>query len=112
MGLARQGPRAHVGFGRRDAELDEADARLLHARRSGAGRRALVEHQAVDQQPLFFSWRTEDFRDACAELLAMYQRELEVKRVVVANAAHCTRRELSVTYSSLWVQQAGISCQE
>ncbi|XP_013404602.1 cyclin-dependent kinase 2-interacting protein [Lingula anatina] len=70
------------------------------------GVRDLEWHRCVGgAEPLFQTWPIEEFYNASEELLAMFNRELELKTTIVQNVAHVQNRETLMFYTSAWLHQ-------
>ncbi|KAB1277736.1 Cyclin-dependent kinase 2-interacting protein [Camelus dromedarius] len=55
--------------------------------------------------PLFHTWPTARFYEVSCQLSNMYRRELRLKRTIVEELAHCTDRDLTLSYLSMWLHQ-------
>ncbi|XP_063958934.1 cyclin-dependent kinase 2-interacting protein-like [Lytechinus pictus] len=58
-----------------------------------------------DASPLFTSWSVGKFVQASQHLQEMYQKELEVKKVIVEDVAHHDNRDIMMMYASSWLHQ-------
>ena len=58
-----------------------------------------------DSNILFDSWETERFYETVEELLCIYKREFEVKKMIMQNVAHLKNRDEIMFFLSCWQQQ-------
>uniref|UniRef100_A0A8C9XJ40 Cyclin dependent kinase 2 interacting protein n=1 Tax=Sander lucioperca TaxID=283035 RepID=A0A8C9XJ40_SANLU len=55
--------------------------------------------------PLFHSWSTKHFNEACGLLLASFQQELRLKQMILQEVGHTVTSDLCMVYLSCWLQQ-------
>ncbi|XP_032364523.1 cyclin-dependent kinase 2-interacting protein isoform X2 [Etheostoma spectabile] len=55
--------------------------------------------------PLFHSWSTKHFNEACGFLLASFQQELRLKQLILQEVGHTATSDLCMVYLSCWLQQ-------
>ncbi|TDG98464.1 hypothetical protein EPR50_G00200520 [Perca flavescens] len=55
--------------------------------------------------PLFYSWSTKHFNEACGFLLASFQQELRLKQMILQEVGHTATSDLCMVYLSCWLQQ-------
>ncbi|KAF1375296.1 hypothetical protein PFLUV_G00238140 [Perca fluviatilis] len=55
--------------------------------------------------PLFHSWSTKHFNEACGFLLASFQQELRLKQMILQEVGHTVTSDLCMVYLSCWLQQ-------
>lgn len=62
-------------------------------------------------QPLFQTWTSSDFESLARSLWTWFRSELDLKRLVLQELAHCEDPDLGLVYLSLWVHEPQIPVQ-
>lgn len=56
-------------------------------------------------QPLFQTWTTEDFEIWARSVKSWFSSELDLKRRILQDLAHCDNPDVNLVYLSLWLHQ-------
>ncbi|CAD5118885.1 DgyrCDS7561 [Dimorphilus gyrociliatus] len=67
---------------------------------------------SIVEQPLFQTWTISEFGEQSERLLRMYEKELELKKMIFKNICHnYAEKELLIFYSSAWIHEPYIELQ-
>lgn len=98
-----------VGKMRKVADKMEAIAILFKGIAELECHKAEVDTQA-EGPILFQTWTVSEFEHATVDILDMYQKELELKQLIVENVCHTDDRNTIMFYTAAWVHQPYIDC--
>ncbi|XP_068085846.1 cyclin-dependent kinase 2-interacting protein [Anabrus simplex] len=87
----------------------EATLRIITQQLEAVVKLEKLQNICSPAAPMFITWPTQKFGEVLARISEAYRQELEVKRCVKENIAHCTSKESAVLHASAWVHQPYIT---